>query len=62
MVRTGTLGIIDGADTTVSAVYSTQAAFGAEGTAVEQADTNPGPHSSGVAGNSKPGGCRVTWG
>lgn len=52
MVRTGTLGIADGADATVLVVYPTQAAFGAEGTTVEQKDTNLRPHSSSIAGDN----------
>lgn len=49
LVRTGTLGIADGADATVLVVYPTQAAFVAEGTTVDQKDTNLRPHSSSIA-------------
>lgn len=42
----------DDTDATVLVVYSTHAAFAAEGATVEQKDTSLRPHSSSVAGDN----------
>ena len=47
VARSG-LSIADGADATILVVYSTHAAFAAEGATVEQKDTSLRPHSSSV--------------
>lgn len=62
MVRTGILGIADGADATVLVVYSTHSAFGAEGASVEQKTQTLGHTALAQLETTAKRRGRVTWG